>query len=243
MQVAGIDLAWGTKARTGLALTDENGRLVKSASVISDADIVAFLAGSTPVVIAIDAPIVVRNSTGMRECERLLSADYRRFHAGTHPTNMGRPSMQPEPRAMALTRRYGWHVETTRSLSKNTQVAIEVYPHSAMVGLFGLARILEYKAKSGRTVDSRRQEFHALMDLMEAHCDGTLHLSQYKRWREIRHVVLTAKQQAALNLLEDEVDAIFCAYIAWTFAVAPELLSTYGTPGEGAIVTFPPPIH
>jgi predicted RNase H-like nuclease len=241
MQVAGIDLAWGTKARTGLALTDADGRLVKSSSVMTDADIVAFLAGSTPVVIAIDAPIVVRNPTGMRECERLLSADFRRFHAGTHPTNMGRPSMQPEPRAMALTRRHGWHVEAKRPLSKKSSVAIEVYPHSAMVGLFGLARILEYKAKSGRTLDSRRHEFHALMDLTERHCNDTLQLSHNERWHEIRRIVDGAIKQSTLSLMEDELDAIFCAYVAWVFAHDQDRLITYGNPTEGAIVTFPPP--
>ena len=241
MQVAGIDLAWGIKARTGLALTDTDGRIVKSASVVSNADIVAFLAGSTPVVIAIDAPIVVRNPTGMRECERLLSADFRRFHAGTHPTNMGRPSMQPEPRAMALARRFGWHLENTRPLSNESPVAIEVYPHSAMVGLFGLARILEYKAKSGRTLDSRRQEFHELMDLTERHCNETLQLSHNKRWHEIRQIVHGASKQSTLSLLEDELDAIFCAYVAWVFAHDPDRLKTYGTSNEGAVVTFPPP--
>jgi len=243
MQVAGIDLAWGTKARTGIALTDADGRLEKSASVLTDNDIASFLHGCHPAVIAVDAPIIVRNPTGMRDCERLLSADFRRFHAGTHPTNVSRPSMQPEPRAMRLARAHGWRVDPSHRGSQQSPVAIEVFPHSSMVGLFGLTKILEYKAKSGRTLESRRHQFGVLMDLMEAHCDGTLHLSQNERWREIRHVVLTAKQQAALNLIEDEVDAIFCAYIAWTFAVAPELLSTYGTPGEGAIVTFPPPIH
>lgn len=241
MQVAGIDLSWGSKARTGIAVTNAQGQLLRSTSIITDEELSQFLSGGSPAVVALDAPIVVRNASGMRECERLLSADFRRFHSGTHPTNMGRPSMQPEPRALRLARSHGWNVDPTHRGSPQAPVAIEVYPHSSMVGLFGLTRVLEYKAKSGRTLESRRQQFLVLMDLMEVHCDDPLRLSQYERWHDIRGVVLTSRQQAALNFVEDEVDAIFCAYIAWTFAHAPTRLVTYGTVDEGAIITFPHP--
>ena len=39
----------------------------------------------------------------------------------------------------------------------------------------------------------------------------------------------------------DEIDAIFCAYVAWTYATAPDTLVTYGSAATGVIVTFPPP--
>lgn len=241
MDVLGIDLAWGTKARTGIALTDADGRLEKSASVLTDDDISSFISGSSPVVIAVDAPIIVRNPTGMRECERLLSADFRRFHAGTHPTNVRRPHMSPEPRAMRLARMHGWTVDFLDHPSVRNPIAIEVYPHSAMVGLFGLTKILEYKAKPGRTCESRRQQFGVLMDLMELHCDDPLNLSGNARWHEIRDVAASATRQAHLNLIEDELDAVMCAYVAWAFSHQASRLVTYGTAPEGAIVTFPPP--
>jgi len=239
MQVAGIDLAWGTRARTGIALTDSSGALLRSGSVISDDEIAEFLANAAPGVIAIDAPIIVTNATGMRECERDLSKQFRRFHAGTHPTNASQPSMQPEPRALRLVRAHDWH--TDPELATSTPIALEVYPHSSMVGLFGLDRVLEYKAKTGRTPDMRKAEFKRLMESMVRHCDHSLRLSVHPRWQHLTAAVARATRHSELNLVEDEIDAIFCAYVAWTFATAPEFLVTYGSAATGVIVTFPPP--
>jgi len=241
MQVAGVDLAWGMRARTGIALTDDQGALVRSASVTTDGEIAAFLSGSAPAVIAIDAPIVVTNERGMRDCERELSRDFRRFHAGTHPTNLSQPSMQPQPRAWRLVTRHGWGTDSVVTPSASHPVALEVYPHSAMVGLFRLGRVLAYKAKPGRTVDSRRAEFVTLMDLMEQHCDHSLRLTANARWSELRTTVMNATRQVELNSIEDEIDAIFCAYIAWVFVTNSHSLKTYGNPTTGVIVTFPPP--
>lgn len=241
MQVAGIDLAWGSRARTGIAVTDESGALLRSGSVLTDDDIAGFLAGSSPAVVAIDAPIVVTNATGMRECERELSRDFHRFHAGTHPTNLGRPSMQPQPRAMSLVEQHGWATIPAGEARPGYPLALEVYPHSAMVGLFGLSRILEYKAKSGRTLPMRMRQFDLLMGLMERHCDTPLTLSRNSRWLELRLIAASARRQSELNLIEDEIDAIFCAYIAWIFATTPHALTSYGDPTTGVIVTFPPP--
>jgi predicted RNase H-like nuclease len=241
MQVAGIDLAWGNRARTGVALTDEHGALIKSASVTTDEQIANFLSGSSPAVIAIDAPIIVTNASGMRECERDLSKDFRRFHAGTHPTNTSRPSMQPEPRAKRLVQAHGWSTDVALSPGLMSPVALEVYPHSSMVGLFGLDRVLEYKAKSGRTLEMRRTQFTELMTCMVRHCDDALRLTSNTRWHALATSVAQATKQSELNLIEDEIDAIFCAYVAWIFATAPATLLTYGDPGSGVIVTFPPP--
>ena len=241
MQVAGIDLAWGTRARTGIALTDADGALLRSASVTTDAEIADFLAGSSPAVIAIDAPIIVTNSAGMRDCERELSKDFRRFHAGTHPTNMSQPSMQPEPRAARLVNARDWSTNHEASPTSQTPIALEVYPHSSMVGLFGLTRVLEYKAKSGRTPDMRKAQFIELIRLMEIHCDHSLRLTQNRRWQEIGQQVASATRQSEFNLIEDEIDAIFCTYVACTFATSRESLVTYGSTATGVIVTFPPP--
>lgn len=241
MQVAGIDLAWGTRARTGLALTDEAGALLRSASVTTDEEIADFLRDSALAVIAIDAPIIVTNSLGMRECERDLSRDFRKFHAGTHPTNMSQPSMQPEPRAFQLCTRHRWNADHRLTPDVATPIALEVYPHSSMVGLFSRDRILEYKARSGRTPEMRRAQFIELIDLMERHCDHSLMLSSNARWQEISEIVHGATRQSHLNMVEDEIDAIFCAYVAWVFATTPDVLTTYGNVTTGVIVTFPAP--
>jgi len=241
MQVAGIDLAWGSRARTGIATTDDDGRLLHSASVTTDGEIAQCLYGTDPSVIAIDAPIIVRNPAGMRECERALSADFRRFRAGTHPTNMSRDSMHPQPRALRLAQFHQWSTDADAKPSQGIPLALEVYPHSSMVGLFGLDRVLEYKHKSGRTPESRRAEFSRLMNLMELHCDEPLALRDNRRWQQLREIARGATRHSELNSIEDEIDAIFCAYIAWVFVTEPARLTAYGSAEAGVIVTFPPP--
>ena len=108
----GIDLAWGERGRTGLAVLDADGRLVSSASAVTDADIDAFLAPhlGADLVAAIDAPLVLPNATGSRPCERELGAVYRAYDAGAHPANRSRPYLDP-PRGAVLAERHGWALD------------------------------------------------------------------------------------------------------------------------------------
>ena len=140
MRYIGLDLAWGERARTGLAVLDPEGRLVWSASVVTDDEIARHLGdvGDTDgVVSAIDAPLVVVNETGQRACEREVGRDFGRYSAGAYPANRGNAAFNPEPRGARLARR---SVRVSRSgrpsLAGGGSVAIEVYPHPAMVSLF-----------------------------------------------------------------------------------------------------------
>ena len=89
----GIDLAWGERRQTGLAVLDDDARLLHLSAVGDDDEIVAALTPflAPPVLAGIDAPLVVTNATGSRPAERALSRDFRRFEAGTHPSNTGKP--------------------------------------------------------------------------------------------------------------------------------------------------------
>ncbi|MFA6299687.1 MAG: DUF429 domain-containing protein, partial [Nocardioides sp.] len=93
MHYVGIDLAWGERQPTGVAVLDDDARLMSIAAVRSDEEIAAALAPyvSDPCLVAIDAPLIVTNPTGSRAAEQLLSKDFRRFEAGAHPSNLGKP--------------------------------------------------------------------------------------------------------------------------------------------------------
>ncbi len=67
----GVDLAWGQRNRTGLAVLEAGGRLVDSSTARADAEITEFVRrhATTNVVAAVDAPLVVPNATGSRSCE------------------------------------------------------------------------------------------------------------------------------------------------------------------------------
>ena len=91
--LVGIDLAWGTRARTGLALLDGAGHLLDLADAQTDNDIATWMDAHVPgrCLVAIDAPIIVTNPTGSRECDRLVTRHFGRHHAGTHAVNATNP--------------------------------------------------------------------------------------------------------------------------------------------------------
>ena len=85
----GIDLAWGLKQPTGLAVLDDTGRLVHVSAVRTDEQIETALAPFTagPCIVAIDAPLVVTNATGNRAAERALNAEMDHHLAGEEAGN------------------------------------------------------------------------------------------------------------------------------------------------------------
>ncbi len=237
----GIDLAWGPRNRSGLAVCDGSGRLVDSTSVRTDDEIAAFLepwlvSAGTDVVAAIDAPLVVPNETGRRGSEARLGEVYARFHAGAHPANRSRSWFDP-PRGEVLARRFGWDLDPATPPSAGRALAIEVYPHPAMVALFGLGRVLPYKQKPGRDLTALRGAWAGLLGHLERVAGPTLRLADSPRWAEIRDVVRHATRKADLRAVEDEVDAILCAYLAWLWVHDDrELWDVFRGAGGDAIV-------
>jgi predicted RNase H-like nuclease len=208
----GIDLAWGTRARTGLAAADRTGRLVASHTALTDDEIVAFVAdhaGDGPVVVAFDAPLVVRNPTGRRPCEAEVHRRYGRYGAGAYPANLGNPAFAAGTRAWRLCDRLGLNVVSTSAADRR---AIEVYPHPAMVVLLDLERVIPYKAKPGRSLEDLRAAFARLATAMEGLPE--LRLAESPRWHELRDRCAHAGRKSELKRAEDEIDAIFCAHLA-----------------------------
>lgn len=226
-----MDLAWGDRSPTGLAVLDADARLVHLSAATTDDEVHErlrpYLAG--PCVVALDAPIVVTNPTGSRPAEQALSRDFRRFEAGAHPANLGRAEFADGGRAARLCRRWGLD---TNPRSGRPRRAIEVYPHAASIVLFGLGKTLKYKAKPGRTVDSLRAEMLALLGHVEA-----LPITLDEAWAALRAQVETATRKSELRVVEDQVDAVVCAYVARFAATLPTETTTYGDAETGAIVT------
>lgn len=244
MRYLGIDLAWGERARTGLAALDDSGRLAESRSVRTDDEIAAFVErpGSESVVAAIDAPLVVPNDTGQRPCEALVGKHFGRYRAGAYPANRGNPSFFPQPRGARLAARFGWDMDPAVPPGPGRAVAIEVYPHPAMVSLFALEFVIPYKAKRGRDMTSLTAAYAALLGSVEATCGGVLALASSARWRELRTIAAGATRKFQLKAIEDEIDAIFCAYLAWLWGTRTEEMVVYGDAGTGYIVTPAPPL-
>jgi predicted RNase H-like nuclease/ppGpp synthetase/RelA/SpoT-type nucleotidyltranferase len=220
----GIDLAWGTKQPTGVAVLDGDARLLHLGAVRTDDEIVAALRPylDPPVLAGIDAPLVVTNPTGSRPAEQALSRDFRRFEAGTHPSNTGKPEFANGTRGARICQRLGLVVHET---------GLEVYPHAATVALFHLDKTLKYKPKPGRDLPFLRSELLRLMGLVE-----TI-IRPDETWVVLRRAVEGATRKSELRVAEDQVDAVVCAYVALYADRWPEHTTSYGDPQTGLIVT------
>lgn len=107
-----------------------------------------------PAMVAIDAPTIVRNPTGRREAEALLTRDFARYHAGVYPSNLGRPfAARTTGFARALARRGFLHADRIATRTPG-RYQIEVYPHSAAIRLFDLPGIGSVGAEDGRVSGS-----------------------------------------------------------------------------------------
>lgn len=235
----GIDLAWGTKNRTGLAAIAADGRLLASGRARTDEEIVDWVAMHAPRlgVVAIDAPLVVVNETGRRACESSIHAAFGRFDASPHSTNLAKPEMRP-PRGAVIAERLGLPIDPA---GPRDMLAIEVYPHPAMVGLWRLDLILKYKHKTKYAFDDRKREFGRLLDLLKA--EPSLRVAEVPRWGEIRTMAAQAVKHGDLNQIEDEVDGIVCGWLAWLWAVEDERLVIHGDLARGYIVAPEAPTH
>lgn len=240
----GIDLAWGTTARTGVAAVDADGRLLRSATVVTDEELDAWLGDlpGRPGVVAVDAPLEVPNATGARGAERELTSAYGRYGCGCHVANRSRPWFDP-PRGEVLAARHGWSLEPD-AVGAGRPVAVEVYPHAALIGLFALGRVLPYKAKARRDLATRQDAFARLVALLESLPElGLLDGPGSADWAEQVAAVRAATRPVDLERVEDRIDAVLCAHLAWRWAADPGSLHVYGGPGLGRVVAPPRPTH
>lgn len=230
MHYVGIDLAWGERSPTGVAVLDAAGRLLRVTAARTDEEVAAAVGPAAPDCVAgIDAPLVVVNPTGSRPAEQALGRDFRRFQAGCHPSNTGKPEFAHGTRGARVAARLGLVLDHTASGPR----ALEVYPHAAAVALFDLPRILRYKNKPGRDLALLRAELLRLMDLLET----VVATDACADWAGLRAQVLTTSTKAGLRRAEDPVDAVLCAHVARLADLEPASVVHYGEAATGVITT------
>jgi Holliday junction resolvase RusA-like endonuclease len=103
-----------------------------------------------------------------------------------------------------------------------------------MVGLFRIPERIVYK--SGPT---RAEGFTQLIQHVASIDELRLH--ENPRWVELTSVV-AAPKPGDLTRIEDELDAIFCAHLAWLWHHMPDVLQVFGSVEDGYIVAPPPPL-
>lgn len=204
----GVDLGWYGKPSglASMAINSQGLHLRKTARLQDTDDILGWIrseAGQGSAVVAVDAPLVICNHTGIRDAERGLNRDFRRFHAGCHAANLGRPFAQIVTSFSQRLASLGFLHGATMSARQEGRFQIEVHPHAAMVNLFDLARIVKYKR--GRRA-ARCKELRRLRRLM---------LSRLPLLNPALSLCLPGVPNTGnLKPVEDQIDAALCAYIA-----------------------------
>jgi predicted RNase H-like nuclease len=174
----------------------------------------------------VDAPLIIWNERGIRPAEQALNRDFRRFHAGCHAANLGRPFAENVLSFSRSLSALGFLHGADMMPQEAGRFQIEVHPHAAVVNLFDLSQIVKYKR--GRR-EERAGELHRLRKLMVSRLcvmDPPLHLR-----------LPTVPRVGSLKSVEDQIDAVLCAYVAaywWRWGNQRNRL--YGTRDEGYIV-------
>ncbi len=215
-------------------MLDESGRLEHLSAVRTDDEIADALAPFVigPCLAGIDAPLVVVNAAGSRPAERELSKDFRKYEAGAHPSNTGKPEFANGTRGARICQLLGLDLDPD---SRAERRALEVFPHPATIVLFGLERTLKYKQKQGRDLELLRRELLTLMDHVERLVETGG--SATDAWAALRTSVVDATRKSDLRVAEDQVDAVVCAYVALFADRWPERVTRYGDLATGYIVT------
>jgi predicted RNase H-like nuclease len=227
----GVDLGWYGKP-SGLASIDLHGAglSLRNVARIEGADqVVRWIqseAGSGTCVVAVDAPLVIQNETGIRPAERELNQDFRRFHAGCHAANLRRPFAQKVTSFSSQLCEIGFTEGADLKPKQSGRFQIEVHPHAATINLFGLERIVKYKRGLRNQRESELRRLRELMLSSMPLLDPALTL-------QLPLVPLAGN----LKPVEDQIDAVLCAYIGahWWFW-ATERNRLYGSAGTGYIV-------
>jgi predicted RNase H-like nuclease len=212
MRFLGIDLGWQSQP-SGLCCLewrDASLHLLNLCRLEEIPDVLVWVDEWVPPdkagVVAVDAPTLISNATGMRLCDRLTHKHFGRYHAGCYPANLGLAFAERTVGFGLSLEARGFAHAPTMEAKLPGRYQVEVFPHPATVELFRLERILKYK--KGKLAE-RRVELAKLLDYI-VDClpklEPSLDLQNFQP--EI------PSTGAALKDLEDRLDSLICAYVA-----------------------------
>ncbi|MBW4678573.1 MAG: DUF429 domain-containing protein [Microcoleus vaginatus WJT46-NPBG5] len=224
MKFLGIDFGWMSGASGLCCLKWQDGTLqlldLRRYSTIEDilAWVDAWAPAPEPAMIAVDAPTLIPNATGMRLPDKLAHKYFGRYHAGCYPANLSsRFAQRTTELGLSLEARDFLHAPILENQSRE-RYQIEVFPHPAIVNLFQLNRILKYKKGrlSERRLELAKLQQYILKGLpaLEPKLDR-LTLENIKSNQESDIFCdLNTLAGSHLKAVEDQLDALICAYVA-----------------------------
>lgn len=229
MKFLGIDLGWssGASGLCCLDLKDGQLRLLDLDRKESIAEILTWIdtwvQQEEPAIIAVDAPTLIPNATGMRLPDKLTHKYFGKYHAGCYPANLSLPFAQRTVDfGLALEARGFNHApEIIPQMPGRYQ--IEVFPHPAIVHLFQLERILKYKKGklAERYLELLKLRQHIINILSTLEPAMVLPTTEIATQNAAIHFILRTDPSALcplpsallLKAVEDQLDSLICAYV------------------------------
>ncbi len=233
MILAGVDLAWisaknpsaisyGKLENRVLTVSEMDVGVIGIDNVISSLQSILRLRG-----IAIDAPLIIRNEVGQRNCETAVSRIYGSKHAGCHTSNL---KLYPNSASVKLS-------ETLDSSGfkhlSNEKWQIECYPHPTILEVFDLEERLKYK--KGRVAEKKAGQIilAELIRKLSDHKELALLISkEFSQYLDPTHIESLKGQELKNN--EDVLDSMICLYTAGLYALG-VTECVYGSVEDGYI--------
>ena len=231
----GLDLAWTTKNDSGICWLEgdskENLRCTRIEVAPRETELLAEeVAVANPAIVTIDAPV---RYTPDRWAESEIARRFNKYKCPAHSSHMAYANgfTAGIDLGVALeSRGFSSDPEPLLRGEEPEHSAIEVYPHTLHVRLFGLSERLPYKRKKGRDtpfLQRAMQEYQRhLRALIERECPLVLEN------QEVQHALDPANAQRAvgrsLKRLDDALDGLTCALAAWLMWDRPEQWEALG---------------
>ena len=179
--------------------------------------------------VAVDAPLIIENRDGARPCENALSKVYRSKWAGCHPSNKSR-----FPNASSVKLSKWLEAKGLDHLGSGPGWQIEVYPHPAIIELFGLPARLKYK--KGSLEEKREGQVELAGHIRTLDRTSTLSLivpDSLSPFLDPGHIRTLSGLDLKHN--EDALDALICLYVAGLYSSGHEMM-VFGDTRTGYIV-------
>ena len=236
MRLVGVDPAWKPEAN-GSAIAV--GRLHDATleveqlhgAVFGLSRVAATILAADPDGVAIDGPLIIENETGRRACEQALSKVYAAKHAGCHTCNN---ALYPDAAVVGLSRQLRGAGYRHLGVAPADRFQIEVYPHPALIEIFGLPRRLLYKKGN---VDSKRGGQIALASLLRRlEASSVLVLKVPDALEAHLHAqTISQLKGKALKANEDALDSLICLYVCGLYAIGTSM-RVFGDAIDGYVV-------
>ncbi|RME29412.1 MAG: DUF429 domain-containing protein [Deltaproteobacteria bacterium] len=209
----GLDLAWAPRHSSGGAVmeADEDGvlRLKSTASLRAHEDILGWLArnrGRHGCIVAVNAPIIVENSTGQRPCDVQLHEHFARNFVDEYHVNITNAS-HPRTISRAL-QRMGFDPDPQAEGDR----IIETYNQATQILLFELERPIRLKTGP---VGARKDAVARFRELLvEKLDDATPPLEMSPALDALVTADLPSSNGSRVGELEEQLQATLCAYTA-----------------------------